>query len=156
MQGFLPGTRAIRSSGSLFVWFVVRLVRRSSGSSFVWFVVRLVRSTRHGRKFFSGSVDPGSVDPPRPKKNLGAIAPKKILNLFSGSVDPGSVDPDEQRTRRTTNQTNPSPPRRIVPKILCSIRIRSRIPNRCRIQRRIRHRIWHQIWRQIRADEPIT
>ena len=42
-------------SGSLFVWFVVRLVRRSSGSSgssFVWFVVRLVRSTRHGRKFF--------------------------------------------------------------------------------------------------------
>ena len=30
----------------------VRLVCCSSGSSFVWFVVRLVRSTRHGRKFF--------------------------------------------------------------------------------------------------------
>ena len=49
--------------------------------NFVWFVVRLVRRS-------SGSVDLG-----RPKIFLGAIAPKKILNLFSGSVDPGSVDP---------------------------------------------------------------
>merc|ERR1712201_28709 len=36
----------------LFVRSFVPLVRRSSGSSFVWFVVRLVRSTRHGRKVF--------------------------------------------------------------------------------------------------------
>ena len=79
----------------------VRLVRRSSGSSFVWFVVRLVRRSS------------GSVDPSRPKKFLGAIAPKKILNLFSGSVDQGSVDPARPKispkiSPKTSPKTSPT------------------------------------------------
>ena len=66
------------------------LVRRSSGSSFVWFVVRLVRR--------SSDSSPGAS-----KIFLGAIAPKKILNLFSGSVDAEfGAETENKRGRRTS------------------------------------------------------
>ena len=96
-----------RSSGSSFVWFIVRLVRRLSGSAFVWFGVRLVRRPVRPKIFFGafgpeknfnsffwfGRSSDSAVPQVRPKNILGAIAPKIFLILFWYGRSSDSVVP---------------------------------------------------------------